>query len=74
MVSTLISIYFGSARLGRAIKANCIKFQTVDPEKWSILIFEKKGLEQVYLPYFVYGFTRKIFLMLYSINRPNVVS
>ena len=27
--------------------------------------FFKKGLEIVSLPYFVYGFSRKIFLMLY---------
>ena len=32
VVSTLVSIYFGSPRLGHRVKSNCIKFQTVDLE------------------------------------------
>ena len=33
--------------------------------------FLEKGMELVSLPYFVYDFSRKMFLMLYSSNRPN---
>ena len=40
MVSTLASIYF-SLRLGWTIKANCTKFQTVDPDISSILILKR---------------------------------
>ena len=32
MVSTLVSIYFGSPRLGYTRKTNCIELQIVDPE------------------------------------------
>ena len=32
VVSTFVSIYFGSPRLGHIIKTSCIKFETVDPE------------------------------------------
>ena len=42
VVSMLVSTYFGNPRLGYTIKTNCIKIQTVDPEIWSILIFEKR--------------------------------
>ena len=44
VVSTLILIYFGSSRRGHIIKVNCRKFQTVDPEIWSILIFVEQVL------------------------------
>ena len=39
VVSTLVSIYFGSLQLGHTIKTNCIKFQTVDPKIFLILNF-----------------------------------
>ena len=43
MVSTLVSIYFCSPRLGEIIKTtNYIKFQAVDPKIFSILIFQRK--------------------------------
>ena len=32
VASTLVSVYFGSSRLGHTIKTNCITLQTVDPE------------------------------------------
>ena len=35
--------------------------------------FSEKGLEIVSPPHFVYDFSRKIFLMLYSINWPNFI-
>ena len=39
VVTTLVSIYFGSLQLGHTIKTNCIKFQTVDPKIFLILNF-----------------------------------
>ena len=33
--------------------------------------FSEKGLGKVSPPYFVYDFSTKMFLMLYSINSPN---
>ena len=39
VVRSLVSICFGSSRLGPRIKLNCIKLQTVHPEVCSILIF-----------------------------------
>ena len=35
--------------------------------------FLEKGLGVVSSPYFVYDVSRKMFLMLYSINRPNFI-
>ena len=35
--------------------------------------FLEKGLEVVSPPHFVYDFSRKMFLMLYSINCPNFI-
>ena len=35
--------------------------------------FLEKGLGIVSPPHFVYDFSRKMFLMLYSINRPNFI-
>ena len=51
-------------------KNSCIAeatFKTIDPE---ILNFDflEKSLEIVSLPHFVYGFSTKMFLMLFSIN------
>ena len=37
------------------------------------LDFVEKGLGLASPPYFVYDFSRKIFFMLYSINRPNFI-
>ena len=41
-----------------------------------ILIFDffQKALEVVYPSHFVYDFLRKLFLMLYSINWPNLIA
>ena len=46
MVITLVSIYFGSTRLGYTIKANCNQCLTYD--------FLRKGLEVDYPPHFMY--------------------
>ena len=35
--------------------------------------FSEKSLGLVSPPYFVYGFSRKIFFMLYSLNWPNLI-
>ena len=40
VVGILVSISFGSSQLEHTIKANCMKLQTVDPEIWTILIFD----------------------------------
>ena len=67
MVSLLVSIYFGiSPRLGHTVKANCIKFQIVDPKICPF--FLEKDLGLVSPTHFAYGFSRKIGLALYSIN------
>ena len=42
VISRLVLIYFGRPQVGDTIKTNFITFQTVDPEKWRILIFYKK--------------------------------
>ena len=61
MVKFLVPMYFGRPRLGYIKKSNCIEFFfNVD--------FLEEGLGLVSAPYFVYDFSSKIFLMLYSIN------
>ena len=36
--------------------------------------YKKRGLELVSLPHFLHNFLRKIFCLLYSINRPNFIA
>ena len=67
MFRTLVLIYFGSPQLGNSIKANCINVQAVDPEI-NNFDFLEKSLGLASPPHFTYVFSRKIFLMLYSIN------
>ena len=43
-----------------------MKVQIVAPEMFSTSIFFKKRMELVSLPHFVFDFSRKLFLMLYS--------
>ena len=58
MISTsIILVYFGKPPLGHTIKTNFIAFQTVNPS----------------LPHFVFDFSRKMFLILYSIKLPNFI-
>ena len=45
-------------------ETNCLKLYNIDPD----LDFLDKGLEIVSLGHFVYNFSTKMFLMLYSIN------
>ena len=62
--SSLIWIYFCSPPFGHTIKVNCIKVQSVDPHicptSFSVT--------------FVYDFSKKLLLMLYSINWPNFIA
>ena len=60
MVYSLISITFDSPQL--------------DQEIYSILIFLEKGQGIVSLPHIVYDFSKKMFLMLYSINNINFIA
>ena len=50
-----------------------MKLYTIDPEGMPNFDFTEKSLGIVTPPYFVYDFSRKMFLMLYSINRPNSI-
>ena len=42
MFSTLVLIYFGRPRLGRAMKTSFTTFQTADPDIFSILIIYQR--------------------------------
>ena len=65
MVCTLAAIYYGSPQLGHAIKKT-IKLNR-DMLNFDFFFLEKRlGLR--FQPYFVYDFSRKIFLMLYFNN------
>ena len=70
MVGSLISIYFDSPQLGIQWNKLC---KTLDYWSRDMLNFDflQKGLGLVSPPHFRYDFSRKIFLMLYSINWPN---
>ena len=66
-VFSLVSIYFD----GPQLTYNETKwYKTLDYRHRDILNFDflKKGLGIVCPPHFVYDFSRKLFLMLYSIN------
>ena len=66
MVCSLVSITFDSLELGDQLKP----IKTL--EYWSRVMlnfyFLEKGLRIVSLPHFVYDFSGKMFLVLYSIN------
>ena len=57
----------GSLRLGHTIKANCIKFQAINQRMFNF-DFSEKSMGVVSTLNFVYDFSRKIFLIPYSIN------
>ena len=67
MASTLILIYFGRRRLANTIKPNFNTFQTVNPEMFKFNVLNK-GLGLASPLHFVYDFSGKMFLVLYSIN------
>ena len=54
------------------IKANRVKLRLLIRRYAQFLLLEK-GLRIVFLPYFKYDFSRKMFLMLYSINWQNFI-
>ena len=61
MVRSLVSLYSDSPQHWHAIKTNCIKLKTIDPEICLILIFIEKGLGIISPPNFVYDFQEKCF-------------
>ena len=71
MFRTLVLIYFDRPPFGHTIKRNFITIQTVDLEIGSILISYKGSGPTFYI--FVHNFSKKIFLILYSINRPSII-
>ena len=73
-VSTLVLIYFAGPQHGRKIKTNCKPFQNVDLRICSIFIFYKERLGPAFPPHFVYNISRKMFLLLYSINLPGLIA
>ena len=70
VVNTWILIYSGGLCLGHTIKTNCTAFQKVDPEICSILIFRQGSVSP---PHFVYDFSRKMCIILYTINWSNFI-
>ena len=44
---------FGQPPTCHSIKTNCIKLETIDPEIWPILIFQKRAWEQ-FLPHILH--------------------
>ena len=70
MLSTLVSIYFGSPRLGYTIETNCKDVQIVDSES-SIVIIKERDCDKLF--YFAYDFSRIICFMSYSINWPDSI-
>ena len=63
----------GQSQLCIQIKTNSIKLQTIDPKIDSILSFWKRIREQ-FLHHILCMISRKIFLILHSINRPNCIA
>ena len=70
VVGILVSISFGSSQLEHTIKANCMKLQTVDPEIWTILIFDP-GTN--FSTTFRAWFFKKNISHVYSIDWPNFI-
>ena len=71
MVCIIVSIYFDSPQLRIQNKL----YKTLDYWSRDMLNFNfwEKGLGKVSPPYFTFDFARKMFLMLYSINWPNLI-
>ena len=62
--------FFDSFQLGYTIKANCLKFQTVDLKICSICFFKKGSGTNFSITFWAVFFSRKVFLMSYYINLP----
>ena len=75
MVCSLVSINFASPQLGKQYKQSLSNLRILlYPEICLISIFLKKELGIVSPPRFVYDFSRKIFVKLYSINWPDFIA
>ena len=72
MVWSLVSVYFDVLNL--AYDKNKL-YKTLDSWSRNMLNFSllEKGLGMVSPPHFVYDFSAKMFLMLYSSNWPNFI-
>ena len=72
VVCSLVSIYLNSPQL--AINKNKL-YKTLDYWSRDMLNFNfsEKSLELVSPPHILYDFSRKLFLMLHSINWPNFI-
>ena len=73
MVSALFLLYIGSPCLGYTIKT---KLYIISDCRYRDMLnfgFIEKSLWQVLPLNFVYDFSRKVFLMLYSFNWPNFI-
>ena len=72
MVCSLVSMYFDSTKLG--IQSNKMH-KTLEHWSRDMLHFDylEKDLGTLFPPHFVYNFSRKVFLMLYSINWLNFI-
>ena len=73
LVGTLVLIYFGRPGLGHTIKNKLYKildYRSRDKFDFGFLL---KGLTLDSPMHFVYDFSRKMFVMLYSINWSNFV-
>ena len=73
MVCSLVSIYFDSPKFSVQWKK---LYKTLDYWSRGMLNFDflRKGLGIVSPPHFVYGWSRKMFFVLYSINWPNFLA
>ena len=74
MVCSLVLIYIDSPQFGLQQKKKK-RYETLGYWSRDMLnfYFVEKGLGIVSPPHFMYGFSRKIFLMLHSINWPNFI-
>ena len=72
MVGSFVSITFDSPQLGKQNKIyKALEYWSRDMLKFDFL---EKGLKKVSPQHFVYDFSRKMFLMEYSFNWPNLIA
>ena len=71
MVCSLVSIYFNSPQLGIQTDCNTLNYWSRDLLNFGVL---KMDLEIVSPPHFLYDFSRKMFLVLYSFNWPKFIA
>ena len=73
MVCNLVSINFDSPQLCKQLNKiyKTLEYWSKDMPNFGFL---EKSLGIISLPHFVYDFSKKMFLMLYSINWPNFIA